>query len=498
MSISSRITYVPSNDLLADETPQQRAPAPPPARRRHLAGLALAVVALPLLTLLLADTRGSLSLEGQVLLSLLVVLVVALVGGLTVALLTAVAAALLINYEFVEPRHTLDIREADQAVALIVFVIVAAVVSIAVETAARRARAAELARAEAETLSALAGPPLDQDSTIGEILERARETFGMQTVLLKARDRGTGDWETVEQAGWGVPGAEAELQFDIAVDPRLRLIGRGPAMFAEDQRVLHAFGSAVRTAYEGRRLSEAAREGRNLATVDRQRTALLAAVGHDLRTPLATIKASVSTLRQTDVAWSEADRRELLEAIETSADRLDGVVGNLLDASRLQAGLVGVRLEPVALDEVVAAAILATADAEGHVAVAVPEDLPPVCADRGLLERVLVNLIDNGLRHGNGQLEVRAVAVAESARLEVVDHGPGVAPEHRERLFAAFQRLDDRSNETGVGLGLWVSRGFLEAMGGALVADDSPGGGLTMRVRLPLAVPGRAARGAPA
>lgn len=488
MSISSRITYVPANDLIEDEVPQARTPAAALSPRRRLAGLALTLAGMPLLTLLLDHTRGSLSLEGQVMLYLLAVVIVALVGGIAVALLAAVAAALLINYEFVEPLHTLDIRQADQALALVVFVLVAAVVSGAVEFAARRARSAEQARAEAETLSALAGPALDETTTIHAILTAARETFGMESVVLKARDRASGEWEIVEQAGWSVPGAEAALQFDVPINPHLRLIGRGPAIFAEDQRVLHAFGSAIQTAYEGRRLSEAAREGRNLATVDRQRTALLAAVGHDLRTPLATIKASVSTLRQTDVNWSDADRQELLAGIEASVDRLDAIVGNLLDASRLQAGLVSVQPAAVALDEVVSAAVLVVPDAVGLVNVDVAEDLPLVLADRGLLERVLVNLVDNALRHGGGgALEIRAIATSASARIEVVDHGPGVAPERRERLFGAFQRLDDRSTDTGVGLGLWVSRGFLEAMGGALVADDSPGGGLTMRLRLPLA-----------
>jgi two-component system sensor histidine kinase KdpD len=414
------------------------------------------------------------------------VVVVAVVGGILVAVACAVAAALLINYFFVAPVHTLDIARADQAVALVVFVVVAAVVSGAVEVATRRARAAQQAAAEAETLSALAGADLGQDETLRDVLKRARETFKMESVVLKRRDRPTDVWVDVEQAGWGPPGSEAPLQFDIPISPDLRLLGRGPELFAEDHRVLQAFAAAAQTAFEGRRLSEEAREARSLANVDRQRTALLAAVGHDLRTPLAGIKASVSTLRQTDVSWSEAERTELLATIEESADKLDAVVGNLLDASRLEAGALSVRAEPVALDEMVDAAVAGLPDGAERVTTDVPADLPLVTADAGLLERVLANLLDNALRHGGSAVEVVAYAGAESVKLEIVDHGPGVSDRQRERLFEPFQRLDDRDT-AGVGLGLTVARGFTEAMGGVMAADSTEGGGLTIRMRLPVA-----------
>jgi two-component system, OmpR family, sensor histidine kinase KdpD len=486
MSISSRLVYVKSEDLLDEEAPAARGPRLSLSRRRQLSGLALALLALPLLTLLLNGTTGSLSLEGEVLIYLLAVVVIAIVGGVVVAVFAAIAAALLINYYFVEPLHTLSVRHADQAVALGVFVAVAVAVSVLVEIAARRARAAEQARAQAETLSELAGADLDEHETLLGILDRARRTFNMQTITLKLRDHVDGSWADVEQSGWAARDNEAPVRFDVPITNDLRLVGRGPALFAEDQRVLQAFAAAAQTAFEGRRLAAEAQQGRELATVDRQRTALLAAVGHDLRTPLAGIKASVSTLRQDDLEVSKTERDELLAAIEDSADRLDAVVVNLLDASRLQAGELTVRAQPVSLDELVAAALLALPGASEHVAVEVPEELPLVNADPGLLERALVNVIDNALRHGGGPVEVHAIAVTDNAKLEIVDHGPGVAADQRERLFAPFQRLDD-GGKPGVGLGLSVARGFVEAMGGAMVADQTSGGGLTMRMRLPLA-----------
>ena len=459
------------------------------SRGRKIAGLVSAALGLPLLTLAVQALGDSLSLEGQVLLYLAAVVAVAVIGGLVAALPAAVAACLLIDFFFVDPPHTLDVARGDQALSLVLFVIVAGVVSGIVELADRRARAAERAAAQAETLSSLAGADLDEADTLHGILERARRTFDMESVTLLARDRESGAWSAAERAGWSPPGREAPMQFDLPIGRELRLIGRGPPQFAEDQRVLRAFAAASETAYEGRRLNEQARRAHELAAVDRQRTSLLAAVGHYLRTPLACIKAAVSSLRQDDIAWSESDRDELLATIEQSADRLDAVVANLLDASRLEAGALTVQARAVALDAVVAAAVLAVPEAAGRVEIDVGDDLPLVRADPGLLERILANLIDNALRHGGdrGPVHVTATAGAESAKLAVIDHGAGVSPDQRQRMFAPFQHLDDRGTGSGIGLGLSVARRLAEAMDGALAADESPGGGLTMRLRLPLA-----------
>ena len=488
MSANEPVTYLRSEDLLAEPIRAQRGRVKGIERRRRLAGLALAVAGLSLLTLTLDNTRDTFSIESQVLLYLLAVVLVAVVGGVVVGLVSAIAAAFLINYFFVKPVHTLEVAQGEQALALAVFLVVAAVVSGAVELAARRARAEEQATAEADTLSELAGTDLDGGETLNAVLERARTTFQMESVALKVRERPSGEWTEAEQVGWAPPRQEAPLRFDVPIGHDLRLVGRGAALFAKDQRVLRAFAAAAQTAYEGRRLSDKAREAGELATVDRQRTALLAAVGHDLRTPLAGIKASVGTLRQTDIDWSQEEREQLLATIEESTDRLDSIVANLLDAGRLQAGALSVRTEAVALDEVIGAAVLAVPGALGQVTVDVPEDLPLVQADPGLLERVLANLLDNAVRHGaqGGVVEVSATAGEMSARLKIVDHGPGVPEHQRDGMFQPFQRVGN-GGTYGVGLGLTVARGFMEAMDGVLIADGSSGGGLTMRLRLPLA-----------
>lgn len=484
------VTHVRAEDLLAEPVQPPLVSVAGVGRRRQLAGTALALLVLPLLTVALHGAGDSLELESEVLLYLLAVVVIAVVGGIAVALASAIVAAFLINYFFIRPVHTLEIDQGEQALALAVFLIVAAVVSVLVELAARRARAAERAAREAATLSELAGADLEAEESLKGVLERARATFQMESVTLKVRERPSGEWIDFEQAGWAPSGQEAPLRFDLPSGTDLRLVGRGPSLFAQDQRVLDAFAAAAQTAYEGHRLTEKAREAQDVEAADRQRAALLAAVGHDLRTPLAGIKVAVDTLRQEDVALPPPEEQaELLGTIEESVDRLRSIVANLLDASRLQAGALSVQSQPVALDEVISAAVIAVPGAAGRVVMDVPDDLPLVQADPGLLERVLANLLENALRHGpeDTPVEVSATAGSASAKLKVVDHGPGIPAKQREQIFGAFQRIDDGTQRTGVGLGLTVARGFVEAMGGVLIADSAEGGGLVMRIRLPLA-----------
>jgi two-component system sensor histidine kinase KdpD len=221
---------------------------------------------------------------------------------------------------------------------------------------------------------------------------------------------------------------------------------------------------------------------------NRVRTALLAAVSHDLRTPLAGIKAAVTSLRSPDVQWSPTDEAELLATIEKSADRLHTIVANLLELSRLQSDAVRPIVDEIGLDDVVSRTVAAMPRAE-HVDLRLAEDLPPVRADAGLLDRVVANLVDNALRHSPADrpVTVATSAVGDRVQLHVVDHGPGVPDAEKERMFAAFQRLGDAQSREGLGLGLAVARGLTEATGGLLIPEDTPGGGLTMVVDLPAA-----------
>ncbi|WP_268256820.1 sensor histidine kinase, partial [Streptomyces sulfonofaciens] len=261
---------------------------------------------------------------------------------------------------------------------------------------------------------------------------------------------------------------------DMPVGDHMALALSGRVLPAEDRRVLAAFAAQAAVVLDRQRLKTEADRARALAEGNRIRTALLAAVSHDLRTPLAGIKASVSSLRFEDVEWSPTDRAELLAGIEDGADRLDHLVGNLLDMSRLQTGTVTPLIRETDLDEVVPVALGGVPP--GSVVLDIPEILPMVAVDRGLLERVVANIVENAVKYSppGERVHVSASALADRVELRVVDRGPGVPDDAKERIFAPFQRHGDAPRGTGVGLGLAVARGFTEAMDGALAAEDTP------------------------
>ncbi len=469
--------------------------------RRRLQGTVLAVVLPLLLTLVLSHARGPLNLVSDVLLFLLVVVVVAIVGGVLPAMLAAIGGSMLLNYYFAPPLHTLTIRETNNALAIGVFILVAAMVSAVVDLAARRTRQAARAKAEAETLGTLAGSILRGETALPAMLERVREAFGLTSVTLLERTSPSSpnggpaarspadEWTVVAVAGTEGCERPQEADTEVAAGDTLRLALKGRPLRAEDQRVAGAFAAQAAVILERHRLAEAAAAAVPIAEGDRMRTALLAAVGHDLRTPLASAKAAVTSLRSTEIEWSPQDHAELLMYADESLDRLTRLVDNLLDMSRLQAGALSVVNRRVALDEVVPLA-LDDLGAEGAVVVVdVPDDLPLLLADPGLLERVVANLVGNAIRYSppGDPPRVTGSSLAERVELRVIDRGPGIPPTDLDRVFMPFQRLGDTDNTTGVGLGLALSRGLSEAMGGTLAAEETPGGGLTMVLSMPAA-----------
>ena len=460
-------------------------------RRRYRAGATL--VAAGLVALVAAhEPMRRLDYAVPVLLVLALVVAGALLGGIRVALPGAVAGALLLNWFLTPPFGTLLIDSSEQVVVLAVYLGAAVAVSWVVELAARRTAEAARARAEAEALSGLAGAAMARSQTVADLLTQVREVFGMREAALLERDGG--GWAVVEVSGSSAPlSDENELRVPAGSDLLMRV--RGPQLFAADQRVLTSFAEAAAGALVTHRLADRASEAARLEAADRMRTALLAGVGHDLRTPLAGIKAAVSSLRQRDVAWTATERGELLATIESGADRLQRLVGNLLDASRLQAGVVNPAVERVRLEELAGRALL-DLDGLGAVDLDIPEDLPDVLADLGLAERVLANVLENALRHDPaGRVIIRGTVGpgAGTVACDVIDHGPGLPPGSDALLFTPFTRLDDGTDALGdrgvggLGLGLAVARGFAEAMRGDLTPLPTPGGGLTMRLTLPVA-----------
>jgi two-component system sensor histidine kinase KdpD len=448
--------------------------------RRLLAGVLL-VAGLPLLTLALVAARPHLA--DDLLIYLVVVVAIAVVGGFWPAVLAAVTASLLLNWYFTPPVHTLTIADPQSLLALMLFVTVAVTVSSVVHLAAHRARQAARSAEEAAQLLALAQTVLSGADTPAAVLAHLTGTRGGSAELLELAG---GQWIRVAASGTARPGERA-TRIEARDDLALTIAGQSRPVTS---RLLDGFAAQAAAALDRDRLRTQAAQSEALAAGNRMRTALLAAVSHDLRTPLASIKASVSTLRQTDVEWAPADEAALLATIEQSADRLDALIGNLLDMSRLTTGALQPFLRPTAIDEVAPVALRGL-DGGALVQLTVPDGLPLVRTDPGLLERVLANLFANALAYSPaGQPpELRARSGGGQVLLEIVDHGRGVPDDLKPRMFEPFQRLDARGSPApaGVGLGLAVVQGFLDIMGGSVQPADTAGGGLTMRVALPAA-----------
>ncbi|HEY9410698.1 MAG TPA: sensor histidine kinase KdpD [Jiangellaceae bacterium] len=459
------------------------------SRSRRLVAWTLALGGSVLLTGILVAFRDFHELPTDLMLFLAFTVAVALVGGLRPAVTAAVLGSLLLNYWLTPPYYTLTISDVENALALVVFIVVAVAVASVVDLAARRTIQAARSSTEAETLSGLAGSVLRGEDTVAAILTRLRETFGMESVTLLERDDERSPWRQVASAGRRPCATPEEADIEVGVSETIALALRGPVLDAGDRRVLEAFAAQTAAALERDRLRARAEEARRLEEGDATRTALLAAVSHDLRTPLASLKAGVTSLRQDDVEWSPDDEAALLATVGDAAERLERLIDNLLDLSRLHTGTVRPVLRDVGLDEVVPRALEGVPP--GRVDLEIPETLPFVRTDAGLLERAIANVVENAVKYSPEESPVVVSAAALRAdheiEVRVVDRGPGVRGNDRDRIFEPFQRLGDAPAGNGVGLGLAVARGFVESVGGTLSADDTPGGGLTMVLTLPSA-----------
>lgn len=449
--------------------------------RRQLAGFALAAAALAILTAVFAASRDSVHQATALACYLLAVVVVAAVGGIRPAVLAAIAAPLLANWFLIEPLHTLTIRNREDVISLIAFVGVAIIVSGFVSAAARRATLAERARNEAETLARLAAAARSPQP-LQTIADHLRASFALTGVSIADAER------NVIAASGAVSDHPVQQR---SLDSVTTLSLFGEQLDGEGQRVLDAFCQQLSVALQQGRLTEAAERADALGRAEALRTALLQAVSHDLRTPLAGIKASVSSLRQTDIEWPADVQAEFLGTIENETDRLTRIITNLLDVSRLQAGAVQPNIRPVAMEEIIPASLHLLGATHGRVDLDLPDDLDDVDADPALLEQVMTNVIGNAIKWSppHRQVTVRASRSTRGVDVSVIDHGPGIRPIDRARVLQPFHRLGDapRANQhDGIGLGLAIANGFTNAMGGSLALCDTPKGGLTVVVSMPV------------
>ncbi|MEN2738572.1 DUF4118 domain-containing protein [Microbacterium sp. X-17] len=452
--------------------------------RRRLLGFAVALVGGPLLSWLLFAFHTPDSITSDVLAYQLLVIVVALIGGIWPALFAAVLSGLTLDFLFVDPIFTITIDKPPHAVALGLYVVSAVLVSWIVDQAARRARIARRAAAEAELLATVAGSVVRGERAVPALVARAREAFGLAGIRLV-------DAEGTVLATDGEPDADGQfLAIPVGRDgtTRATLELHGGELDAAGRRLLEVIVTQLGAALEHSELQATAREADALAETDQVRSALLSALSHDLRRPLAAAVAAIGGLRATGTL-SEEDRAELLATADESLATLSTLVTDLLDVSRVQAGVLAVSLAPTDVADVVLAALDELDLGPGNVDLALDADLPAVEADAVLLQRVLVNVLANAARHSppDRPVHVSTSRLGDRAEIRVADHGEGVPPERREGMFAPFQRHGDTDNTVGLGLGLALSRGFAEGMGGTLTPEDTPGGGLTMVVGLPLA-----------
>jgi two-component system sensor histidine kinase KdpD len=446
--------------------------------RRRIAGFALALIGGPLMTWLLVAFRSDESITSDVLSYQLLVVLVALVGGSWPALFAGLLSGLSLDFFFVAPLYSITVLEPVHLLALMLYLVNALLVSFVVGQAASRSRAAKRAAAESELLATVAGSVVRGEDALQALVTRTREAFNLSGVRLIAGD-------TVLCTD-GEPAA-ADRFTTIAVGTRAQLELHGGDLAASERRLLNAIATQLDAALEHRDLTETAREVGPLAEADRMRSALLAAVGHDLRRPLTAATAAVSGLRSQSVTWSERDREELLATAQESLASLSDLVTDLLDVSRLQAGALAVSIEAIDVEDAILPALDELSLGPAIVELDLPPDAAQVLADPGLLQRVIVNLLSNAVRFSPDGERVRISASEFSGNVEIriADRGPGIAADRRDEIFQPFQRLGDTDNTTGLGLGLALSKGFTEGMGGTLQADDTPGGGLTMVVSLP-------------
>jgi two-component system sensor histidine kinase KdpD len=457
--------------------------APSLVRLPRVARVAIAAAGIGVvwIAVLVAERAVPVDLTVVLLLLLVPVLAAAVVTGPVLAVTTAVAAVVLVNWYLVPPYGTFEIASTGNLVALLVFGLLAALTSLLVEASARIQAAAVRERTQTELL----GDVVTKDAADGELpLERVRAALELDRLTL-VRDGGSGvDDEVLSTTGSGpelpLVGARA---LDVVVPGGYRLVGAGPRRMAADPRFVQSLAAAAVRSYESDVMQEERERADELSAVDQARTALLASVGHDLRTPLAGLRLAVDALRS-PVPLDPATSDDLWETVEDSTTRLDELISNLLDMGRLEAGVLVARVQPTALDAAVAGALLGRPQAP--VEVEVPDDLPLVLADPVLLERVVENLVSNALRYAapthQSPVQVLARRRGAAVELDVVDHGPGLGA----AAVAPTPVLSPGGGaDSSTGLGLAIVRGFAHAMDVHVELRETAGGGLTARVSLP-------------
>jgi two-component system, OmpR family, sensor histidine kinase KdpD len=469
--------------------PRANRQVPMPPHRRQL-GWLLGTAGVAGLAAALSPLRAGLGLPGALLCLLLAVVGVAFTGGLLPAAVATLVASLAADFFFTVPIYSLYVAHPVDIVALVVFFAVAGIMSGLVDRLARRGLQVTRARAEAEALARLAGSSVVAGArTLQDLVAELRRTFDLDSAAILVPDEGRGpdgdQWQPLALAGGPAPARPRDASFSAELDQGAVLTLGGRQLSGEDTRLLGPFVTQLRLAQERARLEREAAAAAELAEADSARTALLEAVSHDLRGPLTTIKAAVSGLLSDGTEWSQAKAQSLYKIIDSETDRLERLVSNLLDMSRLRAGALPVALRATDVEEVLYNAVDSLSGAGSAIFIDLPDIPPAAWADPGLLERAVANVMANAqaVSPPGQAVRVCAGAVGERVEIRVIDTGPGVPAAQREEIFRPFQRRGDSPG--GLGLGLAIAKGFTQVMRGTLSVEDTPGGGATFVFSLP-------------
>jgi two-component system sensor histidine kinase KdpD len=469
-------------------------PLRPGAGRHHLdkATAVQAVVVLgfilPLVNMILARFRHSFNLTTNTLVLLIITLAIAIKAPIWLTTLGAIENFLFLNYLFTPPFHTLNISNKDDLLALLVFLAISVTASLILrKLEIRTAKLRQLSK-EGLFLSNLAENIIRGHNSIPEILNNSRATFGLKEFAVVRKESADTSRDLTVIYG-SIQTVSPEIaDAEIVLNSEYSLLANPPIIEPELRNLVTTFGSQVLILLERQILEENEKELSEIRQADQMRVALLNAVSHDLRGPLASSKAAISSLLNNDVTWTKEDREELLHSASHSLDQLNHLIENLLDMSRLEAGAIFLNWRNVGVEDAVSGAIKSLKSPTDRIEISIDPELPPIKGDPILLERVIGNLLENALRFNpkDRTVTIAAFQIEDRIEIRVIDHGPGLPDKEKSKLFVPFQRLGDRDNSTGVGLGLAIVKGFTELMNGRISLEETHLGGLTMVLSFPI------------
>ena len=451
---------------------------------RLLQAFGAMVLLLPLATWMLTLTRGPLNSFSDGLVFLLINSIISLIGGFIPATISTLLSVALLNFYFIPPIHTFTIAEHNNVIALVIFLFVAFLVASLVERSGRRQREALRATKESSLLSMLASQIIRGESGMAGLLDQTKKALGFNSLRLEY-DSNNSKRRAIGEIG--VSQDRINLSFTWRINDTLQIAGDGRTLDASDSRILEALASQLDLIWQSEILAAKADTVTEISESDRMRTALLNAVSHDLRGPLASALASVASLRNEKVSWSVENRVELLDTAYSSLERLKALIENLLDMSRLQAGSLAVHLQEVSIYDILQVALKSIVAKTGSLELIEGPEVKDIRTDPGLLERVLANLLDNAISHGKSEKQPQ-IGISEynqMVQVRVIDYGKGIDSSLVDTALSPFNRLGDVDNNRGVGLGLALSRGLAESIGAKLTLEETPGGGLTAIVTIP-------------